>query len=267
VTLPESVKLKLDWADEHVKTLKKAHDEFFATDPYTYRKVIEGGTEKKEGTDHVFLWEKFTPIPNNFGLIVGDAVHNARAALDHLAFALAKQGAASKGVTMTPEEETGIQFPIVTTNTKFKNQIGKGRLKYVVPDARALIKARQPYSLVPGNPEITPLFRVSQFDNTDKHRTINVTIHAISIIQTSWPTDLRDTPFQPPTDYWRQEPGTEIGRFVFATPQSEMDVPTELRFGCVLPDVPPLWSIWYQVEEWVRNLRFIAGEIADRFLP
>jgi hypothetical protein len=184
-----------------------------------------------------------------------------------LAFALAQHGAQSTGVSMTPGEETGIHFPIVPSDTKFKEQVSRNRLKFVDSKAVALIEARQPYRMLPSDPDRAPLMRVATFDNTDKHRTINVAVYAVIIHKVSWPARLNDCHWQPPADYRGGELGTEIGRFVFPSPESEMDVPVELGFACVLAGVLPVYGIWTQVEQWVRDVRLTVTEIADLYLP
>jgi hypothetical protein len=44
---------------------------------------------------------------------VGNAIHNFRSVLDHLAFQLAMRGATAVSATVTEKEATRIQFPIV----------------------------------------------------------------------------------------------------------------------------------------------------------
>ena len=119
---------------------------------------------------------------------------------------------------MTRKQETAIQFPIVTTPQKFKEQLARGRLNFVDPKAVALIEERQPYKWFPSHPKRALLMRVSDFDNTDKHRTINVVTYAITIGKINWTQRLHDVQWQPPADY-RPEVGAEIGRFVFPSPE------------------------------------------------
>lgn len=269
--LPWNVTLKLNRAAEHVQALQVAHDEFLADKPYACRRTVEGGAREGEGTDHVFRWERYSPPPDRLGLIVGDAIHNARSALNHLAVALAEHGAGVAGETMTRQEEAGIQFPIVRCHADFVEQEHRGRLRHVDSAARALIEARQPYR-VSNDPELAYLMRINRLDNTDKHRAITPVAHAIDIGMIGWPPDLDGTesqfpPGPPPPGQSYGEAGTEIFRFTFASPQREVDVPCEVRFGVILFDMPPFLRIWVQVEEWIKTMRLVAEEIADRFLP
>jgi hypothetical protein len=269
--LPWNVTLKLDWAAKHVQTLQVAQDKFLAGDPYTYGRAVEGGTREGEGTDHVFRWERYTRPPDCLGLIAGDAIHNARSALDHLAVALAEHGARVAGVTMTRQDEAGIQFPIVRSHADFVEQVRRGRLQHVDSAARALIESRQPYR-ASNDPELAHLMRINRLDNADKHRAITPVAHAIEIVNTGWPPDLLSTHPKFPPDApvpWDRygEAGTEIFRYTFATPQREMDVPCIVRFGVILFDTPPFYRLSTQIEEWIGTVRLMAEEIADRSLP
>lgn len=75
---------------------------------------------------------------------------------------------------------------------------------------------------------------VSDLDNTDKHRELLVTPVAITVITNRWPDRLAATEFQRPAVARSAEPGTEIGRFVFASPEREVDVPVEFDWGFML---------------------------------
>ena len=270
MSLPASVALKLDRADEHVQALHVAHQKFLATNPYVARRVIEGGPREGEGTDHIFVWERYVEPPPCLGLIAGDAIHNARAALDHLAFALAQHGAAVGRQTMTEADETGIQFPITRSYGQFKYQLSKGRLKYVAADARTLIEARQPYRLSPADPDLSPLMRIANLDNTDKHRIIVPIAHAGSIMPIDWPAELSDTqaefPAALPVGSQHGETGTEIFRFAFATPQREVDVPCEVRFACSFRFLPAV-TIERHVMGWLSTVRAYVTQIAEQHLP
>jgi hypothetical protein len=172
---------------------------------------------------------------------------------------------------MTGEDERRIQFPIVSCPARFVEQERRGCLKFVDPAARALIEARQPYEVATHTAE-AHLMRIASLDNTDKHRAITAVAHAITVGQIGWPADLSDTQPErhagpPPPGQAYGEAGTEIFRFVFASPQREMDVPCDIGFGCVLVDVVPPIVIWANVEGWIKTVRIVAEEIACRFLP
>lgn len=139
MSMPKGVQLKLDRAKEHVNALDHEVKRFLDDKPYSARRVLED-----DGTQHIFLWERFSPLPDCLALMAGDAIHNLRSCLDHMAVALAKAGAATQGVMMTPEEEARIQYPVARSDEEFIKQLRRGRLLYVEPRAQAFMKDRQP---------------------------------------------------------------------------------------------------------------------------
>lgn len=80
---------KLDRADEHLEALSAETLAFLRSRPIELR----GEMDKDIGRYSVRIRLKERP-PVRLGLIVGDAVHNLRAALDHLATNLAILGGA-----------------------------------------------------------------------------------------------------------------------------------------------------------------------------
>ncbi len=267
MSLPRSVALKLDRAAEHVHALQEAQEAFLAGKPYTYRRTIEGGTCEEEGTDHVFRWERYTAPPDSLGLIAGDAIHNARSALDHLAVALAEYGARVAGVTMTPRVEAGIQFPICFSHDQFVEQIRRGRLEHVERSARAIIEACQPYR-ISNNPERAVLMQLSRLDNADKHRTLLAAGHAVSVRPGDIPGAEVKPPADPPTpgDSYG-EPGTEICRIVLDAPKREVDVPCELGFGVVLlGGIAPFAEMHMAIGDIIAPVETFAETIAGKCL-
>lgn len=96
-------------------------------------------------------------IPTDIELIVGDAIHNLRTALDHLAGCLSvANGKSLKGVS----------FPF-SENLKGFNARAEHSLKKISPEAKKLIFDLKPYG---GGNEL--LYLLSKLDNRDKHQTI-----------------------------------------------------------------------------------------------
>ena len=235
------------------------------TEPYAVRRVIES-----DGREHVLVWEKYTNTPDIFGLIAGDAIHNLRSSLDHLAVALAIAGANEKGVVMSSDELASIQFPIVIYEDDFvKQNKRKDRLRHVVDGARAYIESVQPYVRLKQNPRITPLFVLSDLDNADKHRLITTAVTKPILWRTNWPTDFKNAEPEYPQGELSNEVGAELCRFRFSTPQSEMDVPIELEWGVALW-LGPAWSnadVAIVIRELIKEVRSIAWSLSLQFIP
>jgi len=103
--------------------------------------------------------------PVEWGLIVGDAIHNLRAALDHAAFALAWQHG-------TPTKERSIQFPICDTLKDFRAN-GERMIAELSPRAQAHINQLQPYHGADQTRDRS-LILLRDLDNTDKHRVLHL---------------------------------------------------------------------------------------------
>jgi len=226
--MPDSWRLKLDRATEHVNALDHAIERFLDLKPYAARRVINS-----DGTEYVFVWEKVQRTPDCFALIAGDAIHNLRSSLDHMAVELAKAGAAASGTAMTKEEEARIQFPIVESRNEFDEQVSRRRLQHVKACAQAIIERAQPYNVVPKSPRNALVWIMGDLDNADKHRELAVAAFVPTIVQDALPSRPLGK-FQFPSGDRRAKPGAEIGRFVFSAPQREVDVPVEFRWGFIL---------------------------------
>jgi hypothetical protein len=78
-----SARFKLDRAKQHIANLQRAFDVFVAQNPH----ALSFKAEPNTGSLLVQLRFK-VDIPNSFALILGDAIHNLRCAMDHLTWEL-----------------------------------------------------------------------------------------------------------------------------------------------------------------------------------
>jgi hypothetical protein len=153
---------KLDRAEEHLNALSTSTIDFLKTRPFELR----GEVDKKANRYAVRIHIKQRP-PERLGLIVGDAVQNLRAALDHLICNLAILGGA---------EDTKVnQFPILEQPplAKQKRKSWDRMLSNVPSDAEATIEQLQPYNR-PDGVDVThhSLWIVQRLSNEDKHRVV-----------------------------------------------------------------------------------------------
>jgi len=146
------VRLKIERAKKHIKVLDAELDTFCNTKAYVL------ATKEKPEIEHVTLYiAEIHPIPSELPLIIGDAIHNLRSALDHLVWQLIE---AAGG---TPNRDT--YFPICQSPQQYASAIGKGEIKTVSSGAEKLIREMQPY--IAGD---NPLWYLHQLDIADKHR-------------------------------------------------------------------------------------------------
>src|ERR1035438_2847038 len=163
---------KIDRAREHVNALDKTIGRFLKTEPSEGERRL-----KAKDRIHEYVLVRYTEPPDCLGLLVGDAVHNLRSALDHVAFELAAKGAQAVGRTMTPQQARRIQYPIADCSNDFKSQLNRGWVRYVESVPKALVERYQPYHLNREHPERTVPACLASLDNTDKHRTVVTTSH------------------------------------------------------------------------------------------
>ncbi|MGH9189863.1 MAG: hypothetical protein ACRD0Q_07515 [Acidimicrobiales bacterium] len=153
------VEMKLRRAQHHLDTF--AAD--IAKAGKNYHLSSDFNTDKTEVTLNLEL-EPFLSL--RWGTIVGDYVHNARSALDHLVFALATQGTG----LFPPPNEKRIQFPIADS----KGDWGSVRTLATgcLGPALTEIERAQPYHAQ--NVTWHPLAYINWASNRDKHRLVNV---------------------------------------------------------------------------------------------
>lgn len=104
----------------------------------------------------------FRPPVAEWALLVGDAVHNARSALDALVWDLAHSDGA------TPANPTRVAFPITTTAREWKNNVKS--LETVPEGPLERIRLAQPWVASSDNIHGDWLKILSRLDNDDKHR-------------------------------------------------------------------------------------------------
>jgi hypothetical protein len=223
-----------------MRALQRVERRYLASDPCELEHVVRRPDLDGKGTHHDLVWKRYVAPPHEIGLIVGDAIHNLRSALDHLTLQLALYGAIGANATLTAKEEIGIQFPIVLTEDEFKQQLRRGRLRHVRNDARAAIEGAQPYKTLPLTPGLAPLAILNRLDNADKHRTLVLGAPVVRITHHLWPDDARSSQGEYPRERFTGKPGTVFMTYRFDTPKSKMEVPVELSYGLVTGDFIPL---------------------------
>lgn len=168
---------KLERANAHVETLRAKIGLAGHPDP----KVIP--LRRKYEPEYravVYRIERVIQVGDDWGLIVGDAIHNMRSALDHLAWALAVRHFG--GVEPTSKNIIkDIQFPVLSKADEWPTH---RFLKHMDPADVDKLERYQPFKYTsagrfmmklqrPGAIEC-PLEALSELSNSDKHRVIQV---------------------------------------------------------------------------------------------
>lgn len=172
---------KANRAKEHLDSLRRLVDEFRASEPYSLT------PEPTEVPGRLAYRLKFLkPFPAAISTTVGDVLHNLRAALESLAFEVAR---VSQGGTMTGDQERASTFPICKTPGAFEQFFkDKPRVGLYDERARKALRSVQPFSQLESAHQVgvaldktfeeefrwDELHRLDALWNIDKHRRLTL---------------------------------------------------------------------------------------------
>lgn len=143
---------KIERAKHHISDLEAAISSFLALSPY----ALTPEYYAEQNVTAYFL-DTFSPVPDEISLLIGDAAHNLRTALDFLAYALARN--ANPTTTLNH-----IYFPISKSFSHYKAEL-PGKTKGIAQESVDAITAIQPYG--GGNDD---LWGLHLLDIIDKHK-------------------------------------------------------------------------------------------------
>jgi hypothetical protein len=226
-------RLKLTRAQENLDALRHEINTFMRGDPEDVNS--RGGIDlhfngpKGEwiGTAHIPR-----PPPPEWGLLIGECLHNIRSGLDHLAWQLVKV----RGGTPTKRTE----FPIFDSESEFKERARK-KIAGMATGARTEIKKLQPFN----GGERNNLWLLHSLNILDKHRVLTLAGFHVGHIDVGieFPTYVLVT------KRYAMEPGPlEDGTVVFdirwdgstLPPNAEMDMDLDLAFDVAFDKGGPL---------------------------
>lgn len=161
-------RLKVTRAKAHIRNLESVLEAFIADNPHRvefYEDTQQPGIAVRGAFDR--------PLPNDTPTIIGDAIHNLRASLDHLA------ANAVRAAGGTPDRNTG--FPIYKCEADFK---GGAKSKLAgAPDAFvAFVEGLKPYKdCADGSGGNMRLWVLGQLDNLDKHMVLLPSVGVLTV--------------------------------------------------------------------------------------
>ncbi|MGO9316845.1 MAG: hypothetical protein ACLPXT_02425 [Terracidiphilus sp.] len=166
----DRVLAKYEWAKKQVNELEDAVDDFRRTNRYDIRRHddIERGTA-------TFWIDAVPPIPDSISLKIGDALHNLRSTLDHLAWSLVEAAGS------IPDAHTS--FPIFDT-PKTYIAMSRGRVKGIGKYCLEAIDSIAPYKGGFGH----WAWQLHKLDIVDKHRLL-LTVTSVPIGRTMLPSE------------------------------------------------------------------------------
>lgn len=232
---------KLVWARELFEILRQVYDAYILSRPYE----LAYAAYPAEGEGRFRIRRVREQPPYQIHMLAGDIAHNARTALDHLLFALAKLHSPTAGDTAW----SGVIWPIHTKRTAQASVALRGRLSLLPLDVQERVEQLQPYNVrrTASNPVIDrvrlSLGRLHALDRMDRHRELNLTFMGTgSLLQ---PPDL-------PAPYVAERGTVNMGpiapmdaefaswRFAGDVPDSlpaELDIGTYVPLGLCFPDL------------------------------
>lgn len=144
----QRAKYHLDWLKVQVEKRRGLQNNMTKLGP----KVKAGG--------YVLLVAEQKPIPPIFGLVAAEAIHNLRAMLDNLAWAIAKP--------VSIRENRRYHFPLYEKSAQFR-KFKKEVLKGMPRDRVDAYKRHQPYKRSPSKPADDDLVLLDKLWIADKH--------------------------------------------------------------------------------------------------
>jgi hypothetical protein len=162
------IRVKIERAKQHFADLEAARDRFIKSNPYSLGKK----PDPKPGHEGCNLWfmTRIDPIPTEIAMLVGDAIHNIRSALDHLACQLVF----ASGNSISDQTS----FPIFK-GTQI-NEPSFARKVQGMSQAAQDIRSSEPYKNGKGH----TLWVLHELDIADKHHgllTILFKVNSVSV--------------------------------------------------------------------------------------
>lgn len=149
-------RLKIERAKKHVNDLNDIIIDFLADKPFEL-----WSRYKKKPSQRFLFVKQHKDIPTEVSLIIGDAIHNLKSALDILAFRMVGDKAP------TPQR---VLFPFASSEKGLQGSIGNRQLGLAGEKVVDTIKGLQPYA---GGNKL--LYGIQILDTKDKHHFVITT--------------------------------------------------------------------------------------------
>jgi hypothetical protein len=162
-----SYRAKLARADEHLSMLYRETDGWGDGDPFCI--VRESNTV---GSVHEFsLRFEVQPDTLRWALLLGDALHNMRCALDHIVYALVVRQTGQD----PPPGASRLMFPICSEPKFWNSRSTENKIAGLNDPTRTAIDKVQPYNRLKAGQWFMPLWWLTLLNDADKHRLLHIT--------------------------------------------------------------------------------------------
>jgi len=211
---------KLERADKHLADLGFWFSNSFINE--NTHSIIE---EVEPNGNHKVLKFRLQTgsVPSQIVATIGDAVHNLRSALDHVACAFALQN--------NPGVDIGtISFIIVKDGVTFRRPEVQKKIARLGPAGAKFLADLKPYG---GDDGISLFYALSRLDNTDKHRALLTTkIYAAGLPNTGTSGEQNDVIFNPANTKWESaENDVVLARWPSSDAKPDVAYISHVAFG------------------------------------
>jgi hypothetical protein len=216
------IRCKMTRAKEHLDWLDEAITKFNEVKPMPYGMSSKGDPK---GAQRIYRLVIQTPIPVEWGVVFGEAIHDMRSALDHSIYQLVIDE--TKRV-----RKKGTGFPVFTDPDAFRRH-GAPQLRGVGDGPRTFVEKLQPYRHRRKRQDCLALLTLHTFWNQDKHRLV----HPWSPQFIGDDVELDETRPGACTMIWstrRMHEGAEVCRIVCDPPDPEVKVKGRLAWKMVV---------------------------------
>jgi hypothetical protein len=226
----DGIRIKLAWGDKHVDAYERREDEQLGRLKPPY---VGASIEINEEDTCIASISHVPKLTSDLGLIVGDAIHSYRSALDQLIFELAYMD--------TNGQELGTTgFPASDSRSNFEgNYVQTRLLAGLTQKHRAALKRFQPYRGWHEPERTHPIRMLDDLSNDDKHRVTQPAFTAMQNFQMwinpvkncTFPAGGPDVTFNPLFLGVPLEPHTEIchAPIIVTGPKPEVEMKLRLE--------------------------------------
>jgi hypothetical protein len=232
--LLSSCRSKIGRADEHLDALNREMNAWGDGDPF---RIVRQGNAN--GTKHQFsLRYKTQPDVWRWSMLLGDAVHNLRSALDHIVYALA----INQTRTDPPDDDLKLAFPIASDPGHFARS--RWRIASLNDATQCAIERAQPYNRLNHGRVFQRLWWLAQLDDIDKHRLAHLTPLAAQPDKIE--IDAEPGTFEAEWNHGTLKDGAPLLRLTLTKPNPLVQVNLHCTGSVVLEfeDTPPMSVYW-----------------------
>ena len=154
-----------------------------------------------------FAVERQAPS-DQWPLLLGDAIHNLRASLDHAVWAACNR----------PTRRTA--DPIFMDACEFQVN-GRPKVRGLPSEVRALIEEAQPFKTEPTHPKFVPLAFLADLSNADKHRELSAVAATVSVPGYGYDGPESDMRFTDSGEGRDLHDGTKVMAFTVTGPRAD----------------------------------------------